>query len=94
MLLNQPMPNWYGFASGDPFILSILSSFLGRRIVDGRSLLPLIPDGVLLFGNFMFLSGREGLKFELEGTRPSSRCDWAIDLLGLCFMGDAGCDVD
>jgi len=72
------MPNWYGLASGDPFILSMLSSLLGRRMVGGEPLLPPIPDGALLFGNLMVLSGKEGLKFELEGTR---------------FVGDAGRDA-
>lgn len=88
--LNQPIPNWYGFASGDPFILSILSSFLGSRICGG-SLLPPIPDGALLFGNLGVLGGKDGLKLELEGTRLVG-CD-GCDLPVLGFVGDAGRDA-
>lgn len=33
--LNQPIPYSYGFASGEPFMLSMFSSVLGRRSVGG-----------------------------------------------------------
>lgn len=32
--LNQPMPNSYGFASGEPLTLSMFSSFRGKRSVE------------------------------------------------------------
>lgn len=57
------MPNSYGFARGEPFTLSMLSSFLGSRIV--------VEGGGpwLLLGYLGVFGGSSGLNTELEGTR-------------------------
>ena len=62
--LNQPKPNSYGFANGDPLTLSRFSSFFGSRTV------------VLLFlgGNDGVFGGREGLKYVFEGRMFFESC--------------------
>lgn len=81
MPLNQPIPNSYGFARGDPFTLSMLSSLLGNRIVGGSPELPLGYIGV--FG------GNAGLNVELDGTRCWVTGPGRLDG---CLEGDAGRD--
>lgn len=80
--LNQPIPNSYGFARGEPFTLSILSSLLGNRIAVGGS--PRLPTGY--FGVF---GGKAGLNVELDGTRC---CVVGPGLLDGCLAGDTGRD--
>lgn len=60
--LNQPMPNSYGFARGEPFTLSMLSSFLGSRSAVGGT-------PWLLLGYLGVFGGSSGLKVEDDGTR-------------------------
>lgn len=88
--LNQLIPNWNGFARGEPFRLNMLSPFLGRRSVDGSLLLVLVDP--VLPGYRGVLGGREGLKLELDGTRLVCWCAGAINFPGLGLTGDAGRD--
>lgn len=53
------MPNWYGLASGEPFMLSILSSLRGNRIA--------------VFGYAGVLGGNIGLNVALDGGRGGGR---------------------
>jgi len=71
---SHSRPSSYGFANGEPLMLSILSSFRGQR------------GG----GGYAGVFGIAGLKFEVEGTRTGEGAvTWRAREAAVCLMGDA-----
>jgi len=70
---SHSRPNSYGFANGEPLMLSMLSSFRGQR------------GG----GGYAGVFGIAGLKFEVEGTRTGvGRVTWRAREAAVCLIGD------
>ena len=71
---SHSRPSSYGFANGEPLMLSMLSSFRGQR------------GG----GGYAGVFGIAGLKLEAEGTRTGvGRVTWRARDAAVCLMGDA-----
>jgi hypothetical protein len=71
---SHSRPSSYGFANGEPLMLSILSSFRGQR------------GG----GGYAGVFGIAGLKFDVEGTRTGEGAvTWRAREAAVCLMGDA-----
>ena len=71
---SHSRPSSYGFANGEPLMLSMLSSLRGQR------------GG----GGYAGVFGIAGLKFEVEGTRTGvGRVTWRAREAAVCLMGDA-----